>query len=869
LGKAIGIDLGTSACCVYAIRDGAAHLVPGSTGSATTPCWVGIGDAGQVLVGEAARRQAVLRPKRTAFGLKRLLGRKFHSAAVGWLQALCPYDIVSAPNGDTWVRLDDRDQSPQELLAHLLRHLRTQAESFLDDEVDEVVLCVPGSFNLNQRRAIRQAATIAELPLRAMIDDTMAAALAFVVAYPNPREFVLADLGGGTFDISLFRLQGDRLEAIATAGDGLLGGSDFDRRLVELLVNAFYESKQTDLALDPTALHRLWEACRRSKQELSAATVASPIDLPHIAKVDGRPMRLHHAGLARDLLSRLGEEELDRLAGPCAWVLEDSELGTDDFDELVVIGAASRVVAVGETLAYLFRRRPRGVAQPKQIVAEGAAMHAGILRGELEGPEIAPIAPHSIGIRARGGRYRALLARNTPLPAHHQRRFAAATDGSGQLVLEVYEGEAEHVTDNAYIGRFEVAGAADRIDVSFALDSSMDLSVAMLGDAGPQALTLQPAGGLSDNELVSLGTQPPPVDTASVEPIDPLEAEPDEPTAELDPATVEQLAARPAAIAADVPIRRHLSIKPPPSLRSGGPPSTLPPPEGPIDVPFDSLVGATLGGRYVVLGAIAEGGMGRVYRARHNVLGRIFAIKVLHAELASNTDIATRFVREAQAASLIDSEHVVDISDFGKLEDGAGYFVMEHLDGPTLAQLITERGVLDTALICAIGVQLCDGLIAAHACDIIHRDLKPDNVTLIKRSGHDHFCKILDFGIAKSPTTDSSKRLTMAGALMGTPHYMAPEQIDSGDIDPRTDLYALGAVLYEMATGQPPFEADSIVALLVQHKIEPPIPPTERTPGIRIPEKLETLILQCLEKDPDKRPDSARAVRKRLSQISS
>ena len=270
----------------------------------------------------------------------------------------------------------------------------------------------------------------------------------------------------------------------------------------------------------------------------------------------------------------------------------------------------------------------------------------------------------------------------------------------------------------------------------------------------------------------------------------------------------------------------------------------------------DPYIGTTISDRYVVDAILGEGGMGRVYLAHHKIIDKQVAIKILHAELAKDKEAVGRFVREAKAASSIGNSHIVDISDFGELRDGSTYFVMEYLDGGTLADLIEERGSLDPPLIYELATQMCDGLAAAHQQQIIHRDLKPDNVTLVKQGDDDLFCKILDFGIAKVSTGTSNTKLTMAGAVFGTPHYMSPEQAAGAAVDHRTDIYSLGVMMYEMASGDMPFNADNFMGILTQHMYKAPVPIRALVAAPDCPPGLEALILKCLSKKPDARYQS-------------
>ena len=848
LVAAIGIDLGTHASCVYALRGGEPSLVPSRTGQPTTPSWVAFTDE-QILVGRAAQRQAITNPSRSIFGFKRLLGRKYHSQVVRWLRELSPYEIVPASNGDVWVRVSGLDLSPEEITSYLLSHLVELAEEELKQPIDALVLTVPSCFDEAQRRATLTAARLAGLDDVRLVSDTLAGALGALWRQPAAGRVAVVDFGAGHLDAAVLEHSPDLLATLAATGDPLLGGDDLDRRVLTRLADELWEGEGVDVRASPTALQRLFEVSNRARHDLSQARRSSPIQLPLIARDGERSIDLDREGMTDVELDELVAADLGGIDEPCAWVLEDSGYGTDDLEDVLLLGGMARVPAVHERLMQMFRRRPRPLVHPEQLAARGAALLAG---GAEDLPDLSDVTAHSVGIKVRGGQFSPILVRNRPLPCRGSKRFTAVRKDQRHVLCEVYQGDAELVNETRYLGRLALTEVdlQTGLEVVFCLDEDGLLSIElMVPGEGERPVPLRRASGLSElqieeivaqrrlswaRRLLPLSVAPPSLVSATSTPTRP----------EAGGSAVGPTRSRPGT-----PRRRTQSV----------------PDTEAVQLPKDALVGTVVSGRYLVEDVVGEGGMGRVYRVRHLVLDKLFALKVLHAELAANADLADRFVREAQTASAVGDEHVVDISDFGRLDDGSGFFVMEYLEGPSLLALIRERGGLEVPLVLDLGSQLAAALEAAHAKGVIHRDLKPENVTLVDRRGYTYFCKILDFGIAKSPTSDSKRRITLAGMQLGTPHYMAPEQILGGDVDARSDVYALGAVLLEMLTGATVFQAGSVQELLLMHLNEAPTPVSGR--GRACPTELDALILECLNKDPAQRPQTAGEVYERLEAL--
>ncbi len=893
----VGIDFGTATSSAALIKDGRAQLVPCLDGASAVPSVVAFDYEGHVLVGEPACQFAEVDPSRAVFSAKRFLGRKQYSPEASWLAGVCANEVVPAANGDAWLRIGERSVSPQEICAYVLRHLKDRAEAFAGVAITHAAIAAPAYLGQLQRRALLEAADLAGFEGAALVDDATATAAGCPSIVEAARRLLIMDLGAGYFDVGLLERDGERWKSLACSGDSVLGGDDFDRRIIDLLLMTFHHAHGVDLTQIPSALEQLREKARRAKHELSAAVASSPIELTVAAGPVTGDLEFAHPSLSRDELDAMIGTDLENLSQPCAWAFEDAKLGLNDIDEVLLCGGGAQLPAVRDLVQRMVQRHPHCPEPDAQVVARGAARVGQAMRSAPGAQTAHGTAPHTLGIKARAGRVVPVVERGRPFPGDVDRAFAKPRADQRSIAFDIYQGDSALARDNVYVGRFAIQGlpAGDRFVVRFSIDTNGTLGVGLLNDERSATILVSPSNGLDDDQRRALRAGLAPETTFDIA------------HASIAPRSEQEPAASIAVGWSDMPpssSRVPVTCPPPSSDSDSTDSANVPTPfvrprparaatlrsvrdahqlpmsptdvaapdadsSAPVEVDVDPLVGSTVGDRYVIKSLLAEGGMGRVYQAEHKILGKRLAVKVLHPELATNQELGARFLREARAAAAIDSDHVVNIIDFGRLEEGTSYFVMEFLEGVTLADWIDDHGASPPELICHVSAQIAEGMSAAHATGIVHRDLKPDNLTLIRRKGNPHFVKILDFGIAKRPTSDGSRQLTLVGTTLGTPHYMAPEQITAGRVDVRTDIYSLGAVMYEMATGLPPFDSEVLALLLAQHLNDAPKPIREHAMCANFPRQLEDLILKCLEKQAANRFQTAGALEAALAIMSS
>jgi len=508
VGKIIGIDLGTTNSCVAVVEALAPKVLANREGSRTTPSIVGFAEDGDRLVGQIAKRQAITNPQNTIYAVKRLIGRKFDSPEVQRAREVLPYSLAKAPNGDVRVTIRGRDYSPPEISAFILGELRGFAEEVLGEEVDEAIVTVPAYFDDSQRQATKDAGRIAGLEVRRIINEPTAAALAYGFDKEEAdKTIAVYDLGGGTFDISILELAKGIFEVRATAGDSFLGGEDFDQKIMDWLIDEFQAETQIDLRSDRMALQRLKESAERAKCELSTAEEAN-INLPFISADESGPRHLSRT-LSREHFESLVQDLVERTEGPCFEALDAAELDPKDIGEVLLVGGQTRSPIVARSVEKLFGREPNREINPDEVVAMGAAIQGGILRGEVKDVVLLDVLPLSLGIETQGGLCAHLIGRNSTIPTKNTQVFTTVVDNQDKVEIHVVQGEREISGENRSLGRFELVGippaprGVPQIEVTFAIDSNgiVNVTARDVSTNQEQSIEVNPSSGLSTDEV--------------------------------------------------------------------------------------------------------------------------------------------------------------------------------------------------------------------------------------------------------------------------------------------------------------------------------------------------------------------------------
>lgn len=507
MSKVIGIDLGTTNSCVAIMEGKNTKVIHNSEGKNTTPSVVAFTENAETLVGAAAVRQAVANSENTFYAIKRLIGRSFDDPITKKDMELVPYKIVRADNGDAWVEARSKKYSPSQISAYTLQKMKETAESYLGEKVTQAVITVPAYFNDAQRQATKDAGRIAGLEVLRIINEPTAAALAYGLDKSGSKVIAVYDLGGGTFDVSILEISDGVFEVKSTNGDTFLGGEDFDLRVLNYLADEFKKSNGIDLKKDPIALQRLKEAAEKAKIELSTA-LETDINLPYITADATGPKHLNMK-ISRAKFEALVDDLIERTLEPCKKALKDAGLKSNEIAEVILVGGMTRMPKIIEIVKNFFGRDPHRGVNPDEVVAVGAAIQGGVLKGEVKDVLLLDVTPLSLGIETLGGVFTKLIERNTTIPTRKSQVFSTAEDNQSAVTIRVFQGEREMAVDNKLLGQFNLEGippsqrGMPQIEVTFDIDANgiVNVSAKDKATAKEQQITIQASGGLSDNEI--------------------------------------------------------------------------------------------------------------------------------------------------------------------------------------------------------------------------------------------------------------------------------------------------------------------------------------------------------------------------------